>query len=248
MKSRQIVGRCWTVLVFMSLLSGCALTAEQKAEFDAATLVRVDPALFKVEPVTPETRLPMRLALLVPPSVPGDWTVLPYLPGAWMTGKKDVEVPLSRRMQTEAIIETALRKALEATVQGEVKTVSSVPVQGENFDATLELVSARFDYDERRLTWFPVPIPFALGLEVGQFEASARLSMQLRLVDAQGQPVWSRDYDDGPRTSVWDYPWNPDWRAGIQRVAHEAAWRLAQQVLQDLRDYQATQRIKPRTL
>ena len=248
MRPRPFVGGRWTVLILAALLAGCALTVEQKAELDAAMQVKADPALFKVEALAPDARLPMKLALLVPPTVPGAWALLPYSPGAWMTGRKDVETPVQRRMQTAMIVEAALRKSLAAALQGELKTVSSMPIQGDSVDGILELVSVQFDYDERRLTWFPIPIPFLGGLVIGQFEASARLSLQLRLVDALGRQVWTRNYDDGSRTSVWDYPGSSDWRAGIQLVAHEAAWRLSQQVLRDLRDWQATERTKPRVM
>jgi len=91
-----------------------------------------------------------------------------------------------------------------------------------------ELVSVQFECDEHRLTLMPVPIPF-IGSSVGHFEASTRLSMQLKLVDARGSHVWTRKYDDGSRRGVWDYPVNPAWLAGIKLATQEAAWRLSQQ-------------------
>jgi hypothetical protein len=125
-----------------------------------------------------------------------------------------------------------------------------MPAPIDNFDGTLELVSVQFEYDERRLTWFPIfiPLPPFPGVAVGQFEASTRLTMQLRLVNAQERQVWTRSYDDGARLGVWDYPYDSTWLPGIKFVAHEAAWRLAQQVLQDLRDWQAAERMKPRIM
>ena len=72
--------------------------------------------------------------------------------------------------------------------------------------------------------------------------------MQLKLVDAQGHQVWTRDYDDGSKQSIWDYPTDSTWLAGIQLAAHDAAWRLSQQVLRDLRDWQAAERVRSRVM
>ena len=38
------------------------------------------------------------------------------------------------------------------------------------------------------------------------------------------------------------------WPHGIGRLAHEAAWRLSQQALRDLREWLAAERMKPRQL
>jgi hypothetical protein len=38
------------------------------------------------------------------------------------------------------------------------------------------------------------------------------------------------------------------WIPGVQRMAHEAASRLSQQVMQELRDWQAAERVKPRSM
>lgn len=236
----------WTVMVLVLLLVGCAQTVEQKAELDAKLQVKVDPTLFTGEPVAPEMRLPLKLALLVPPNMAGAWAALPVAPGMWMTSKTEDKTP--RRLQASSIVEQALLKTLSVTFQGKVTSVASMPSQGDNFDGVLELVSVQFAYDERRLTWFPILIPYLGGGLVGQFEASTRLSIQLRLFDAQGRQVWSRDYDDGARQSTWDYPMDSAWLAGVKRAAHDAAWRLSQLVLLDLREWQAAERVKSRTM
>ncbi len=233
--------------VLAALLAACALTPEQRAQFDAASQIKVDPTLFDAEPLAPTTRLPMPLLLYIPSAVPGAWAVLPYSPGAWMMGRPDGDVPVPRRIQAGAMVETALREVLQASLLGDVKTVSSMAASSENSAATLELVSLRFDYGERRLTWFPILIPFGLGFAVGQFEASTRLSIQLRLFDGQGLLAWARNYDDGAQLGVWSYPSDPDWHTGLQRIAHEAAWRLAQRALQDLREWHAGERTRLRT-
>jgi hypothetical protein len=84
---------------------------------------------------------------------------------------------------------------------------------------------------------------------IGDSEIGARLSFDLSLLDAQGRSVWTRSYDSGheiyKRPSFWSHERAPD---GLVRMAHEAAWRLAQQAIADLRDWIATERNKPREL
>lgn len=233
------------VALLVLLLAGCAQTEEQKAQLAEVRQVKPDATLFRVEPVAPERRLPLRLALLVSPSVPGAKTSLPLGPGSWVV-RKNVQ-PLSWQVQVASVVEAALAKSIGEATQAEVRSVSAMPRPGDGFDATLEVVSVRFDYDERLLWLVPIPIPI-VGFVAGNFEASMRLAVQLRLVDAQGQQVWTKYYDDGVQRAEWQFPSDDRWLPGVQRVVHEAAWRLAQQALQDLRDWQAAERVRPRAL
>jgi hypothetical protein len=76
------------------------------------------------------------------------------------------------------------------------------------------------------------------------------LAFDLRLFDAQGRLVWRRTYDDDAGRLVWttasaeSTPIPED----IGRVTHEAAWRLAQLVLRDLREWMNRERMRPREL
>jgi hypothetical protein len=110
-----------------------------------------------------------------------------------------------------------------------------------------------FDYDEHLRFLLPLPLP-GVGSLVGEFEVRTRMGMQLSLLDAQGRQVWTRAYDDGLRTAVWVYPGGyavrtgePDWQAGIPQMAQDAAKRLAQRVVPDLRQWHEAQRLKPRS-
>jgi hypothetical protein len=245
MNTKLRVHRCMVVMAFALLQAGCALTAEQKAELDATFQVKADSALFKGEPVAPESRLPLRMALFVSPAVTGVSATLPLTPGAWIRGKK--ESPVVWRLQAASIAEKALLKALGEALQEGVKPVPSMP-PGDGFAGTLELVSVQFDDDERMLTLVPLLVPVVGGTMVGEFEATMRLSLQINLFDAQARQVWTKNFDDGARKAVWAYPADSTWLPGVRQVAHEAAWRLSQQVLQQPRDWQAAERVKPRSM
>jgi hypothetical protein len=83
------LGSYWIVMASALLLAGCAMTAEQKVKLDAQFQVKADSTLFKGEPVAPENRLHLRMAMLVLPAVAGASAILPPGPGAWMRNKKE---------------------------------------------------------------------------------------------------------------------------------------------------------------
>jgi hypothetical protein len=98
-----------------------------------------------------------------------------------------------------------------------------------------------------KLSWLlPMPVfPFV----VGDRDAFSQLAFDLSLIDGEGRTVWTRSYDGGAellkRPSFWS---NEPVPVGMTRMAHETAWRLSQQVVTDLRDWQAGERNKPREL
>jgi len=206
------------------LLGGCATLPE----------VAPDAARFPQEVVIAEGRLPMSIALLVPPTVE----------------ETTVEVQSQLRMPAGRIVERALLVALRDDMQGAIGPLPAPPALADGYGATLEIVSVRYDYSQSLKWMVPVPLPFPFTFAFGEFEASTRLAFDLSLLDAQGRRVWTRTYDDGERLSVWPFPTfeGESWRAGIGRFAHEAAWRLSKEVLHDLRGWVTAERMKPREL
>jgi hypothetical protein len=233
----------WFGLLFLCL-AGCD-TPSRLAEADAALRIKPDPALLKVEPLSAEDRLPLKLALFVPPNLPGAVTVLPWMPGEW-TNRKSNPGEISWKLETGSIVEQALVQTLSATLGEELAALSSAPAPEAGYSGRLELVSVQFSYNEELLNRIP-PLAWI------EFEVRTRMAMQMSLFDAQGQLVWTRYYDDGLRTGIWqtggyDREGKVTWQKGIQRMAHDAAGRLAQQLTQDLREWYEAQRMVPRRL
>ena len=208
----------------LMLLGGCATLPE----------VAPDAARFPQEVVIAEGRLPMSVALLVPPKIE----------------ETAVEIQSQLRLQAGRIVERALPVALRDDVQGAIGPLPAPPALADSYGATLEIVSVRYDYSQSLKWMVPVPLPYAFMFAFGEFEASTRLAFDLSLLDAQGRRVWTRTYDDGERLSAWPFPTfeGESWREGIGRFAHEAAWRLSKEVLHDLRGWVTAERMKPREL
>jgi len=131
-------------------------------------------------------------------------------------------------------------------LDGGVQPVEAVPPPGIGFSATLVVDAVRAEC--RRRTLWLIPMPPPLFVLAGQ-EVVTRLAFDLRLVDGQGHTVWTRTYDSGSeavkRASFWSPEATPD---GLVRMAHEAAGRLSQQAVSDLRDWLVVERSKPREL
>lgn len=213
--------------------------------------IKPDPALQSDAPRSAQDPLPLplQLALVVPAPLPGGVTRLPYTPGAWVLRKGESEI--AWQMETGLIVEQALTHALSALQGG---PVNSLPAPAAGYGATLDMLSVQLEYDEHLRFLLPLPLPI-IGTMVGEFEVRMRMTLELGLNDAQGRQVWARSYDDGRHTGIWVYPGGyavraggPDWQAGVNRMAHDAAARLAQQVVQDLREWHEAQRLKPRSL
>jgi hypothetical protein len=233
-------------------LAGCAMSTSQQVEFDAALRVKPDAAMLKGEPLPAKDRLPLQLALVMPANLPGGLTRLPYTPGAWALRKRDSG--LAWQLETGLIVEEALMHTLGGALGGELTAMPAAPAPAAGYGVVLEMAAVHLDYDEHLRVLVPLPVPL-MGTMVGEFEVRTRLILNLSLLDAQGSQVWLRSYDDGLRTGVWVVPGgyplrngDPDWRTGVNQMAHDAAGRLAQRVLQDLREWHEGQQRKPRSL
>jgi hypothetical protein len=206
------------------LLVGCATPLQ----------VGPNPALFPRSAEAPTGQVAGRVALWVPPHVAATENQSDRLLGAGSL----MHVPVGR------IVEQAARLALGDALSGGVQRVDALPPAGAGYNSTLVLDSVRC-VDRVRLLWLlPVPI---FGI-IGDTEIDVLVAFEMRLLDAQGRTVWTRTYDSG--RVVWKRPAGSkeSGEAGIVRLAHEAAWRLSQQVATDLRDWLVTERSKPREL
>lgn len=216
--------RCWSgLLAAFAMPVGCATTHEGVA----------NPALFPRGAVSPDARLAGRVALLVPAQVQATVVVGESLIDAPIPNRH-VRVPVGR------IVEQATLAALTDTFLDGVQPVPSVPAAADGFSATLVIDAVRFEYRDRLKYVIPIPLP-GLPLIVVD-EVDVWLAIDLRLLDVQGRTAMTRTYDAGREL------WKPKPRQtemaedGIVRLAHEAAWRLAQQAALDLRQWLQAQR------
>lgn len=177
-----------------------------------------------------ESRTPGRVALWVQPQVQATVSAVGRV----------------LRLQVGSIAERAVLTTLGERLQGGVEQIYAPPQAAVGYSATVTIDAVRFEHRERTL-WF-IWLPPLSG--VSQYEATMTLAFDLSLFDAQGRLVWRRTYDDDTGRLVWttgsadSTPLPED----IGRVAHEAAWRLAQQVLRDVREWMDGERMRPREL
>jgi len=209
----------WVSLLWlMALLPGCA-------SYEGVP----NPTWFPRATAVADIRTPGRVALLVQPQVQA--TVSP--------------VGRVLRLQVGLIAERAVLTTLGEGLQGGVHQVYAPPQTAVGSSATVVIDAVRFEHHER-LLWF-IWVPPLSG--ISQYEATMTLAFDLSLFDAQGGLVWRRTYDDDAGRLVWttaadSTPLPED----IGRVTHEAAWRLAQQVLRDVREWMVDERMRPREL
>ena len=210
------------LMALLVLMGGCASTPPADL---------VNPALFARSAVLPESRTPGRVALLVPVQVQGT---------IYRSDKYDI---IDLRLPIGRVVEQAMLAALGDGRRGGVQQVSAVPPPGSGFGATLVVDALRYEHHFKWLWIVPVPLP---PFVVGQTEASSQLAFDVSLLDAEGQRVWTRTYDAG--SEIWK-PTNAELpSSALVRLAHEEAWRLAQQAMHDLADWLNAERIKPREL
>jgi hypothetical protein len=213
----------FALFALLVLSAGCASTHEGA----------IDPGLFPRAAVAPERRIAGRMALLVPPQVRAvSYDALPTI-------RVNVRLPIGR------IVEQAALAALGDAMGGGVQPVEALPPGG-GVDATLVVDAVRAEYHRRLSLLIPAPPPL---FYIDDYTVDARLAFDLRLVDAQGRTVWTRTYDTGAEImkheSIWKGAATPE---GLVRIAHDAAWRLWQQAVADLRDWLAAERNKLREL
>jgi hypothetical protein len=208
----------WIWLALVAMLQGCA-------SYEGAP----NPAWFPPATTADKSRTPGRVALIVPPPVQTRVSAVGKL----------------LKLQVGAIAEQAMRAALDDGLQsGAQQVYGALPPTG-GYSATLVIDSVRFEHQERTV-WFVWVPPLS---QFVQYEASTTLAFDVSLFDAQGGRVWSRTYDDAGQL-VWTTPSadSTPLPKDIGRVAHESAWRLAQRVSRDLREWMDAERMRPRSL
>jgi hypothetical protein len=206
-------------LLSASLLGGCA--SDRTIALDTALLPRDGP------PTCASPR-PGRAGLLVPE---------PML--------SMLSEPLARqRLQIGRITGQALLMALDDCLAGGGQWVAESTARAGDRAATLTVVSLHYEHQDH-LLWI-VPLPWIPS--IAQAELSARLDLELSLLDSQGRTVWTRSYSDDMGRLKHSTLEPQVLREGVPRLAHEAAWRLAQRAVRDLREWVDTQRLAPREL
>jgi hypothetical protein len=91
----------------------------------------------------------------------------------------------------------------------------------------------------------------ALGPPV---ELTGRMTLEVRVLDANGVERWTRDYDSGRERWAPAQPAtgrmaeSEAWGPGLQRLAHEQAARLTGQAARDVRAWLLSERARERTL
>lgn len=213
--------RGWVVLLaLITLLPGCA-------SYEGTP----NPAWFPRDAAVAESSTPGQVRFWVQPQVQA--TVSP--------------VGRVLRLQVGSIVEQAVLTTLGEGLQGGVQQIYAMPQASPGSGATVVIDAVRFEHHERLRWWFWVPLTLSA---VQQYEAEVTLAFDLSLFDAQGQLAWSRTYADDAGRLVWTTPSasSTPLPEDIGRTVHEAAWRLAQQVLRDVREWMESERVRPRNL
>ena len=217
--ARWLIG----LLMLATLAGGCA--SRREAGFS--------PALLPQTPATFESPTLGRVALLVPASVEAQV----YEGTKWPAN--------SVRIHAGRIVEEAMFAAMSDALSDRVQRISQPPAADSGFAATLSIDAVRAEDDVRLLWLLPLPFPFGIS----DHDYSARVSFDLSLLDVQGRLVWARSYDSGlevyRRLLASSNEPVPD---NLIRAIHQAAWRLAQQAITDLRNWLKAERNRPREL
>jgi hypothetical protein len=211
-----------TLMLWLALLPGCATRREMP----------VDEALFPRAPVAPDSRAVGRVAVLVQPTVRDMVHEGEEGPAAGM------RIPIGR-IVTEAMLASA-----GDIFAGGAQRIEASSAADARYVATLTVQSVRVMY-HFHILWF-IPIPPFNG--VGDAEYDEQLAFDITVHDPQGRVVWTRTYDDGRQ--IWQHSWTNKAKAseGLLRITHEAAWRLSQKVMDDLREWVEGERMRPRSL
>lgn len=214
----------WWLIAFAAGLAGCA-----------APPAVVNPAWFRPMADVAEPKLPGSATLVVPPQVAATpcRTVRP-LAGEAPTPSR----PIGR------IAQQALRQALEAAFRDGV-TVQDAPPADRTDPATVLLIDAVACRDRTQILWvLPVPV---LGL-VGDHLTEVQVQLDVRALDEHGTLRWQRRFDSGWVTWKPPRPLSEAVDVGLTRMAHELAWQLARQAVDDLRMQMREERARRREL
>jgi hypothetical protein len=149
------------------------------------------------------------------------------------------------RIPIGAIALQAVLDLADAAFTGGAQRLDAPAAAGAGHAATLVIQSMRVSYHSH-LLWL-IPLPW-LGAALDDHEYDVQLAIDVTLLDAQGGVVWTRSYDDGRQ--VWAHEWTGQGMVtqALLRLTHEAAWRLAQRAVNDLRDWVQDERMRPRSL
>jgi hypothetical protein len=225
--------RSAAMLVSLALLAGCE-TPHQGA---------FDPSLFAgaaASPQTAEAPLPGRMRVQLAPGQDG--RVLECGP-LRRSGAPPVRLPLPQ------ITERALQQALDQTLtQRGAPLTAPAPTAGTPLppaDATLTIDQLQFSCSDRYLWVLPAPPPV---LMISKSEITIEVAYELTLRDAAGRSIWTQHQGSGRLVLQGRTGQRESHAAGIVRLAHEAAWRLAQQSARDVRHWWQAERMKPRQL
>lgn len=216
--------RWFAVCVLLVLSGGCASTREGA----------LNPAWFPRVAVAPDSRIAGRVALLVTPQV--------------RNTSHDAmrEARVNVRLPTGQITEQAGLAALGDAMKGGVQSLEAPLPPRSGAAATVVVDAVRTEVHRRILWMVPVPPPLFV---IGDSALETRMAFDMRLIDAQGHTAWTRTYDSGAEVLKHDSIFrNETTPENLARMTHEAAWRLWQQVVADLRDWMAAERNKPREL
>lgn len=188
------------------------------------------PEFFPRAASAPEPRTPGRVALLVPSQVAG---TMGSTETTLRSGPNE-RVPIGR------IVEQAGLDMLGAALTGGVDSLAQAP--GAGYDATVTVDAVRC-VDRTRLLWL---LPFPVFGVIGDTRTDVQVTIELRVLDAQGRAVLTRAYDSGPE-ELKRAGGEAD-TAGVVRLAHELTWRLWRNAWSDLREWLAAERSRPREL
>lgn len=211
-----------TLMPPVALLPGCASRREMP----------LDVALFPSTPAAPDTRAPGRVAVLLQPEIKD-------LVHEGEDGPaRRMRIPIGR------IVAQAMLASAGEVLAGGAERLEAPAGDDTRYTATLIVQSVRVSYHSHLLWMIPLPI----GGGAADSEFDAQLAIDVTVLDPQGRVVWTRTYDDGRR--VWKHEWLEQAKApdGLLRMTHEAAWRLSQQALRDLREWAEGERMRPRSL
>jgi hypothetical protein len=219
--------RAACTLPLLAGLTGCASRPTRRD-------IEVNAALFGRRSTAPTEREPGAMALQAASAVRDQ------VHEAERGPTSALRIPISR------IVMQALHSAADDTfARGADEVQASAPART---TALLRLQAVRVSYHQSTLWFVPIPIPYLGILPLGDDEFAVQLAFDASLVDAQGRTQWTRNYDDGRQ--VWPHTMNEQHQAeaGLMRLTHEAAWRLAQRAVDDVRAEVEAERMRVRNL
>lgn len=221
--SGSMLSRATTLLALLTGLLASAGCASPPAQ-------GLHPEFFPRAASAPASRVVGRVALLVPSQVAGTMGAMETT----LRSGPNERVPIGR------IVEEAGLEVLGGALAGGVDSLAQAP--GAGYDATVA-VDAVHCVDRTRLLWL---LPFPVIGAIGDTRTEVQVTIEVRVLDAQGRTALTRRYDSGPKELKRAS--GEAATAGVVRLAHELTWRLWQYAWGDLREWLAAERNRPREL